>query len=49
MQLKRVDLNTKLAIRFKTFGLELLLETKKKKNCLSQFYQITWLFLVATN
>ena len=47
MQLKRVDVSIKRAIRIKTVSLELLQE--KEKNCLNQFYQITQLFLVITN
>ena len=49
MHLKRVDVNIRQTIRIKNVSFELLRETKKKTNCLSLFYQITWLFLVTTN
>ena len=47
MQLKRVDVNIRRAIRatYRYFGII----TRTKKNCLSKLYQITWLFLVSRN
>ena len=49
MQLKRVDVNIRRAIRVKNRYFGIITRTKKYIICLSQLYQITWLFLVTTN
>ena len=49
MQLKRVDVYIRRAIRVKNRYFGIITRTKKYIICLSQLYQITWLFLVTTN
>ena len=49
MQLKRVDVNIRRAIRVKNRYFGTITRTKKYIICISQLYQITWLFLVTTN
>ena len=49
MQLKRVDVNIRRAIRIKNREFRIYNEKRKKTNCLSQFDKTTQLFLITTN